>query len=63
MSAWLFLALIVIVLCALAGLAWWWSGRTPSATGDGPPRGGAAHPTPDNPDPHGRTLGGGSSGS
>jgi hypothetical protein len=61
MSAWLFLALIVIVLCTLAGLAWWWSGRTPAA--DGPPRSGAAHPTPDNPDPHGRTLGGGSTGS
>ncbi len=63
MSAWLVLALIVIVLCALAGLAWWWSGRTPSAAGDGPPRSGAARPTPDNPDPHDRTLGGGSTGS
>ena len=62
MSAWLFLALIAAVLFALAALAWWWSGRTPAETG-GLSHSGEARRTPDNPDPDGRTLGGGSAGS
>jgi hypothetical protein len=62
MSVWLFLALVVVVLCGLAALAWWWSGRTPAETGRGSPRRGGG-PTLDNPDPDGRTLGSGSTGS
>jgi hypothetical protein len=62
MSIWLFLALILAVLLGLAALAWWWSGRTPSET-SGLSHSGPAGPTLDNPDPDGRTPGGGSSGS